>query len=232
MVTVADCARDPADGLALELELCVVARAAPSDLEHAERPVHVPAVVQPRDRLLTRVAALREARRARSSRPASAGSTRSSISRPEARRPRTDAQELELVVVRSSARRRVVEHLDRRHAVVGSRNAARSRRGRRSTSCCSCSISHFAANRERTSVDRTRSPSSGSVRRRKSSAPRRQDDERRDHPRLRGEEQRLARVADPERLDVVREHALEVGRGVRAAHADERPRAGVRPVTP
>ena len=52
-----------------------------------------------------------------------------------------------------------------------------------------------------------RSPSSGSVRSRKSSGPRRQTRTRRDHPRLRRQQQRG--TSSPRR-DVVREHPLEV----------------------
>ena len=41
-----------------------------------------------------------------------------------------------------------------------------------------------------------------------------QDGQRGDQPRLRGEQQCLTRLAGGERLDVVRDHALEVRRGV------------------
>ncbi len=51
--------------------------------------------------------------------------------------------------------------------------------------------------------------------------PTAQNDERRDHPRLRGEEERLAGLADPERLDVVRDHRLQVALRAGPAHADE-----------
>ena len=40
------------------------------------------------------------------------------------------------------------------------------------------------------------------------------DDERRDHARLRRQQQRRARLADRERLDVVRDHPLQIVRGV------------------
>ena len=49
--------------------------------------------------------------------------------------------------------------------------------------------------------------------------------QRRDHPRLRREQQRVARTAGLERLDVVRDHALQVVGGVRSRDAEERPRA-------
>ncbi len=54
-------------------------------------------------------------------------------------------------------------------------------------------------------------------------------DERGDDPRLRRQEERLAGVADGERLDVVRHHPVEVRRRVRPLHRDVRPgaRSGV-----
>ena len=79
------------------------------------------------------------------------------------------------------------------------------------------SISHFAAKRERTSVARTASPSSGSVSSRKSSGPRRQTRMRRDQPARGGEQQRGDDLA---RGDVVREHPLEVVLGIRPGDAD------------
>ena len=50
-----------------------------------------------------------------------------------------------------------------------------------------------------------------------------QHDERRDHARLGGEQQRRARVAGRERLDVVRDHALQVVGRVRPGDANELP---------
>jgi hypothetical protein len=52
-----------------------------------------------------------------------------------------------------------------------------------------------------------------------------QDPDRRDHAGLRRQEERLAGLSDAERLDVVREHALEVVRGISPSHADKPPRA-------
>jgi hypothetical protein len=46
-------------------------------------------------------------------------------------------------------------------------------------------------------------------------------DERRDYARLGREQERLAGLAGREGFDVVREHALEVVRGVWPSHADE-----------
>src|SRR2546421_789042 len=50
------------------------------------------------------------------------------------------------------------------------------------------------------------------------------DAQRRDHARLRGEQKRLARRAVVERLDVVRDHALQVVLGVWSGDPDERAR--------
>ncbi len=46
-------------------------------------------------------------------------------------------------------------------------------------------------------------------------------DEGRDDPRLRRQEQGLARVAGAERLHVVRDHRLKVRRGVGSSHGNE-----------
>jgi len=59
------------------------------------------------------------------------------------------------------------------------------------------------------------------------SAP--QDRQRGDHARLRGEKQGLARLTKRKSLDVVRDHRLEVRRGVRTAHRDELTRAAGNP---
>ena len=143
--------------------------------------------------------------------------------------PRADPEPLELVLAdRLGARALGVEHLDRRRR--------RSRVGRDSPSarppsttvdeCSSSSISHFAANRERSSSRATRSPSPGSVSSRKSSAPRRQTTS--------GAITRAFGVSssashdspDAERLDVVRDHPL-AGTTRRPARARRRsPAAG------
>jgi len=52
-----------------------------------------------------------------------------------------------------------------------------------------------------------------------------EDAERRDHACLGSEQQRVARFPGPERLDVVRDDPLEKARGVGPAHADEAARA-------
>ena len=66
------------------------------------------------------------------------------------------------------------------------------------------------------------SPSSGSVRSRKSSAATPDDPQRRDHPGLRGEQQGLAALADSEGLDVIRDHPLQVVGGVGSGNAQVR----------
>jgi hypothetical protein len=52
-----------------------------------------------------------------------------------------------------------------------------------------------------------------------------QDEERRDHPGLRGEEERRARLAGRQRLDVVRDHPLQVVGRIGPRDADELPRS-------
>jgi hypothetical protein len=52
------------------------------------------------------------------------------------------------------------------------------------------------------------------------------DDERRDDPGLRREKQRLARAADVELLDLVRDHPVQVRGGVGPLHENVRPRPG------
>ncbi len=44
-----------------------------------------------------------------------------------------------------------------------------------------------------------------------------------DHARLRRQQQRLADLADPEALDVVRHHPVQIAGRFGAAHANERP---------
>jgi hypothetical protein len=50
-----------------------------------------------------------------------------------------------------------------------------------------------------------------------------QNDEGRDQPRLRREQQRRARLTARERTDVVRDHPLQIVRGVRPGDANEVP---------
>ena len=196
--------------------------AASVDLEHAQRPVRVPAVVEAGDRLLARVAALRERDRAlveprlgRQDRVVDLGSP--------ARRAREDPQPLELLV----GRRRLdvcVEHLDGGHAVVASRNplgvAEDDRRGVLL----------------RLDLALGGDPHPGQVRAHRlaelglgeeqevvlAAAP---DEERRDHAGLRRQQQRLAASAGEH---VVRHHPLEEVRAPRALHAHVGARTGVR----
>ena len=90
-------------------------------------------------------------------------------------------------------------------------------------SCSSGSISHCARRRMRVSCARTTSPSPGSVRSEEVVVAAPPDDERRDHARLRGQQQRRARLAGRERLDVVRDHPLQVVGRVRPRDAERTP---------
>ena len=143
----------------------------PVDLEHAQRPVHASAVVLPGDRLLTRDSTPSRSRpHAPRARPRPGGRDRRSRGR--SAESRRGCAALRARLRRSlSTLELVVDHLVRRHPVVGGRMrpvVPRARR-RRDDECTSLSISHFIANRERRSVERTRSPSPASVRSRKSS---------------------------------------------------------------
>ncbi len=91
--------------------------------------------------------------------------------------------------------------------------------------CSSGSISHFAANLDRDELGADDVPELGLGQQQEVLGTAPPDPERGDHPRLRGQKQRLAALALAERLDVVREHPLEVVLRVRARDTDERPRA-------
>ena len=129
--------------------------------------VRVAAVVQTRDRLLARVAALREADRA-GVEPRLGGEDAVVELATPAGRAGEDAQPLELLGERGAWRRRRAP----RPPDAESGSGSRPRRGPSSSTetCSSGSISQRAANRMRASAPRTVSPSSGSVRSRKSSS--------------------------------------------------------------
>ena len=146
------------------------------DLEHAQRAVDAPAVVLPRDRLLARVAALLEVDRALGRAPP----------RPEGRARRapvrSEACPRESAAARARRRRsrptpasprRAARTRRRRTRGSRSRRAASRDRRRAPTRAPRARSSTFVASRLRTSAARSVSPSSGSVSRRKSSAPRR-----------------------------------------------------------
>ena len=178
---------------------------------------------------------------ARSSRPASAGMTRSSSSRPSrgvrARiRRRSSSPSRDRL---RSVGRSVVEQLDGGHAVVAGRQGSlvvishEVALAPRTTTerCSSGSIAHFAAKRARRSSRTSRSPASGSVRRRKSSAPRRQTTS---GATIRAFGVRSSASHDSptcEGLHLVRDHPVEVRGGVRPVHGDVSPGRGLRSVT-
>jgi hypothetical protein len=87
---------------------------------------------------------------------------------------------------------------------------------------CSSSDSHFARSRIRASS--THDLAELGLRQHEevllAAAP---DDDRRDDARLRSQQQRRARVADGERLDVVGHHPLQIVRRVRPRHPHIRP---------
>ncbi len=81
-------------------------------------------------------------------------------------------------------------------------------------------MAHFAAKRKRTQLLRDAVAERGLGEEEEvvdSAAEHRQ---RGDQARLRGEQQRLAGLARPERLDVVRDHPLEIGRRIGTRDAD------------
>ena len=169
---------------------------------------------------------------ARSSSPASAGSTRSSISRPQRGVPAR-------IRIRSSSSSPTaappwlgVEQLDRRDAVVGVRDAPsacrRARRWRRAARARSCSGGEARAQKRRL---RALPPSSGSVSSRKSSAPRRSTTSGAITRAFAVRSSASHALADTERLDVVRDHALQVVGGIRAAARATNPRAAAVLVT-
>ena len=177
------------------------------ELEHAQPAVRVAAVVQPRDRLLARVAALREG----------------DVRRVEARLGREDPV-VDLVTParharsRSGAararRRRASARARRRapRARRASRSRSRPRRRRRAPTRAPPARSRTARAKRIRSELRAHGVAEPRLGQDAGSRPRRaaQHDERRDHPRLRGQQQRRARLADRERLDVVRDHPLQV----------------------
>ena len=187
--------------------------------QHAEPAVGVPAVVQPRDRLLSRIAALGEADRALGQ-PGLGGQHPVVDLLPPRRRPRPDAEQLELL--RRHARFELgVEHLRGRLAVVARRNPLAAEDDVRGVLLRLDLGLRREAGAEQLGPDALAELGLGQEQEVLVPAP--QHDERRDHARLRGQQQRLARLAGPERGDVVREHPVEVLLGAGAGDADEGP---------
>ena len=166
---------------------------------------------------------------ARSSSPASAGMTRSSSSRPHAGVRGEDAQALELVGGERLCREAVgVEELVGGHAEVGARDGALGRR-----------LAEHDRGGVRLRLDRALRGEAEAGQLPGDHLPERrlgeeqevvgraaQHGQRCDQPRLRGQQQRLAGLARAERLDVVRDHPLQVGGGVGPGDADVRARPG------
>ena len=209
-------ARDPPDDLSVEGELRVIRREVGAlDRQHAEAAVRMPPVMEPRNRLLAGVAALREADRTLLEPRLGRHHAVVELAT-EPRRACPDAQPLELALAdRLGADGRLgVDQLDRRDAVVAGGNELVSIQHELVPTehtveeCTSTPISHFAANRVRSSSGARRSPASGSVSSRNSSSPGRQTIHRRHHPGLRRQQERLARLANGQGLDLVRDHPL------------------------
>ncbi|RDI73269.1 hypothetical protein Gocc_3064 [Gaiella occulta] len=186
--------------------------------------------MEPRDRLLARIAALREADRALLE--ARLGGQHALVElAAEAWRGGQDAQPLELVGgdALGAVRRVGVEQLAGGNAVVVVRHAALD----------------LPEDERRDMLLRLDRALRGEAEARKLGAqslaelrlgqqqevvlPAAQHYQRRDESGLRREQQRLARLAGSERLDVVGHHALQVGGGIRSGDGDERPRPRGRP---
>src|SRR6478735_6262955 len=226
-------ARHPPDGLAVERELCVVDRKVGAFHRHdPETAIRMPSVVEPCDRLLSRVAALREADRPlHESRLGRHHAIVELASEP--RRARKDAKPLELCFRdRYCVLRRVrVEELDRRHAVVPVRD--REPVVIHDTVLCGTDDHDGAV---LLALDRAlrREPGSeklagealaglGLGQEQEIVVRPAYDDDGGHDARLRCQQERLARGADVELLDLVRHHPVQVRRGVRPDHGDVRP---------
>ena len=227
-------ARDAADRLAVEGQLRVVRRGVVAvDRKHAQPAVRVAAVVEPGDGLLAGVAALREADRA----PLEAGLGRHHAVVQLTAEPGSagqDPESLELVLAdRLRAGRRVgVEQLEGRDAVVAGRKgdvelghhelplaqhddravlleldlAPRREPGSRELADDTFTRARLGEEQE---IVRRAPP----------------HDEGSDDARLGRQQERLAGRSYLERLDLVGDHPVQVGRGVRAVHGNVRPRA-------
>ena len=193
------------------------------ELEHAERSVHAAAVVLARDRLLARVAPLLEVDRSRVE-PGFGGKDAIVELAPVTRCGRPDPEELELVLVDlAPGRKLLVDHLVRRNAELAVRDAAGG-----------CLTADHESGRVLLELDRDLR-GEATTRERGAEAlgeiglgqqqevvhSAAVDGHRGDDASLRREEKRIARLARPERLDVVRQHPLEIRRRVGPDHAHE-----------
>ena len=171
-----------------------------------------------RDRLLARVAAFPEVDRTGVEPGFGRENTVVDLAA-EPRRPGLDPQELELVLPHGRLELGV-EHLDRRHPVVGIRDPVRLAEDDRGRVLLDLDVAlGREAGAEKRGAHSFAEARLGQQEKVLHAAP--PHGQRRDHARLRREEQRFARVADRELLDVVRDHRLEVRLGIRPPHADE-----------
>jgi hypothetical protein len=115
-----DGARNAADDALAVAHLVGLSCGLAVELEHSERAIHVAAVMEACERLLARVAALREGDGPLIEACLGGQDALVQLAAP-ARRARQDAKPLELVV-RMLCRELAVEHLDRRNSVVGGGN--------------------------------------------------------------------------------------------------------------
>ena len=191
------------------------ARAA-GDLEHPQAAVHLPAVVLARNRLLTGIATLRERDRALVE-PRLCGEDAVVDLAAEAGRRRLDAQRLQRVLGAGLELR--VEHLHGGHAVVAIRDPIRLAEDDRGGVLLELDLAlrgepHACELPQKDVAELGLGQEEDVV---GAAAP---DEERRDHARLRGEQERVDR---PFVGHVVREHAVQVVDGVGALHPDVRP---------
>ena len=185
------------------------------ELDDLKLPVDVTAIMETRDRLLSGIAALLEA----DVRRVETGLRRQDrvveLAAP-ARNARLDAAELELVVVHRRLEARV-EHFDGAGKVRGDAVTSEDEERRVLLHLDLALRAQAHANELR--ADRLAELGLGQEEEvLLAAAP---DDERRDQPRLRRQEQCRARVADAERVHVVRDHALEIVARVRSGDPDE-----------
>ncbi len=186
--------------------------------EHAQPAVHVAAVVQARDRLLARVAALRERDRALVQPRLRRKDAVVDLACPTRASRASIAQALELVGVQ----RRLdagVEHLDRRLAVVARRDPGPSPPNTMPDVCCSARsrTSRRSARAAASCARARRAPARSAAGSRRS--PRRQTPSGAITRPFARQQQRVARRRRPS-VDVVRDHALEERLRVRAGDAD------------
>jgi len=216
-------ARDSPDDLLAERQLGVVRRKLLAvGHERPKAAQHAPSVVLSRNGFLARITALLEVDRTLVEACLGRHHTIVDLSA-EARCTRADSHELELLVV--DVRLDVeVEELHCRNSEIAGRDAfERPQRDERSV----CLGLDLTLQREAGAGQR-RPDGRAEARLREHEEvvhPTPEHDERCDHPCFRREQKRLARVAEAERLDVVRDHRLQVSFCVRPSDSHEISRA-------